>query len=1267
MGYPSLPPPSPPYPSLPLPLLPASSSTAPCYLRSLASSPWPPTLAPTRPPSLVGSVEDCPSLLRPCSHLGDLCFAAADAADADRPPRVLLIFSGPCDTWHCIAAQLTAAGAEVTTVDTALGGPTHDVLGSIGDVLVAAIASGEYDLIFLAPPCQSYSVRHRPKLRSQSEPDGITPAPLEWARYLEKHNAIGRFCARAIEAAVSSGTDIGLENPADRGEGSLAAWTDHADHGSIWRTSHVGAALRTAQAEVFTFAMCSFGAAYQKWTSIAATGRLASALAFLHEERCRCQHGRQRHSELLSGLDEFGMSRATRASAYPMQLSGALCTAFLQAISPTTPCPRAAPPTAAPAAAGAGATDGRVALGPGLGARSAAACERARHVSLRFASPHSLWPAPLSELCAAPFPTDLRASVVPEVAASSSKAMRRRPLLRRRGGPAPTGPPQPPAPARPRPQRGAAHEDEPRAPGAPDGDISIDMLFVGDAYESEVQSWLRLADAAAREIVAGRRPTDLPPTRVLGQEYLQPWARDIVWDCRDRARCRPVRRSDRNTVFPGARQVNRAAIRRVAALLDWPDTDIVNQIGEGGIEPRSSCALEIVLAFHHESLLSEVAMAQKRIDAELGEQWVAPLSTDLPFVPCRLQPRGVVLQARTRVGADGAVEEYMKPRITSDSSFGGPDSVNAGVHDLDRAVKLPSPQQLGRGWGICLSAFQPAHPRGPGDPEDLDDPAGGGAAPSPPRDGPTVQGYCIDAESAYSFCPIQEADLWTQAFVWWSATGRAGFTTDYRLGFGGAFGPNRFERISTMAAAYSQHLQAEFDLAQPEPAIVRAWAARRAQLQASGDLVAGDAQLHARYLQVFIDDFLGTAGTDPVAPLDYVSHISFDGPSMRAAGCVPAPADSRVYVHAQIVVWALADIGLYASPPKCHVGSPLIGLGLRFDAKRERIDCPPTKQSSVLADAAEQLSLAAEAHEVERARARRLVGRLCSLSQVAPPLRPLLHGGYALDGSSAARRQLPRASAQRHDRSSLTEGGAAESDWMELLAAALELIEANVGVPLAAQSVLPHRLAAGGLTSVTDASGEDGFGGYAFAADAPEKVFILSEFWPANALSALLASADEAQAELRRRGSHTAVPHLPMPAAELFTAVLLPLLVHRSLPLGIAYAVGDCMPAVYALESLYSKRRQMRTLVTAARDSGIRWAPAHVPRDFNVDADRLSHPAGYAAVAREAADAGYSVERLRPSAEDWDLLARVIADARVQASGRPRKQRRRSGGDRPPS
>eukprot|EP00966_Prymnesium_polylepis_P063627 1475750-Prymnesium_polylepis.1 len=62
---------------------------------------------------------------------------------------------------------------------------------------------------------------------------------------------------------------------------------------------------------------------------------------------------------------------------------------------------------------------------------------------------------------------------------------------------------------------------------------------------------------------------------------MAPFARGLVWDCPDPSDCRPVRRSTRDTAFPGARQLDRAAARRAAAELDWVDTDIIDQIGEG--------------------------------------------------------------------------------------------------------------------------------------------------------------------------------------------------------------------------------------------------------------------------------------------------------------------------------------------------------------------------------------------------------------------------------------------------------------------------------------------------------------------------------------------------------------------------------------------------------------------------------------------------------------------------------------------------------------
>eukprot|EP00965_Chrysotila_dentata_P044849 1489998-Pleurochrysis_carterae.AAC.1 len=88
----------------------------------------------------------------------------------------------------------------------------------------------------------------------------------------------------------------------------------------------------------------------------------------------------------------------------------------------------------------------------------------------------------------------------------------------------------------------------------------------------------------------------------------------------------------------------------------------------------------------------------------MAEEWVAPPMRHLPFVPCRLQPRDVILQSRQRVStaADGTlrVEDYDKPRVTTNSSFGGADSVNAGVPEAERVVRLPRVQELARALAI---------------------------------------------------------------------------------------------------------------------------------------------------------------------------------------------------------------------------------------------------------------------------------------------------------------------------------------------------------------------------------------------------------------------------------------------------------------------------------------------------------------------------------------------------------------------------------------
>ena len=738
-------------------------------------------------------------------------------------------------------------------------------------------------------------------------------------------------------------------------------------------------------------------------------------------------------------------------------------------------------------------------------------------------------------------------------------------------------------------------------------------------YEGEVLTWFALADVAAAAIREGRRPAPVP-TRVIGQERLQPWARGVVWDCRDPMACVPVARSTRHTAFPGKRQLDRDAVRRVAALLDWHDGDIIDQIGEGGVEVRSDCTLDIVLTFHHDSLLQEMEMAEASVTAHTAEGWVEPPRRHLPFVPCRLQPRGVVMQPRTRLREDGVtLEEYDKPRITTDSSFGGVDSVNAGCSDEDRSVGLPSCQSLGRGWAICQSAF----------PTD---------APATEGGGTRVRGYCVDAESAYSFCPVQHADLWTQCFCWWGPDGRTGTAVDLRMGFGGAFAPNRFVRTSTFVAAYAQHLQDQFDSEQPLPPCAQRFTAHRRARQATGLLPPGEGQCRPRYLQVFVDDFTGSAAADTVVPPPSVAHIQPAPDHMMAAGCAPAAAHTRVWVHAQLTVLALQRLGLHAAPHKIMCGSPLPALGLLVDGDESTIRCPAGKLRAVLADAAAQLERATTSGDVDRTRARRLVGRMQNLTQVAPDLRGSMHGGYAVTEASWPGSGGSRGAGTMH----LRHGSPAHSGWVQLLRRAPEALAPNVGVQMAPSLTAPARDSPGCVTSVTDASGEDGFGGYAFSADRPGEVFVLSEPWGAWATAALAAAADPDQARARRDGDQPR-PHLSMPAAELFAAIALPLAMARVTPLSTVFAVGDCSPAAGAIDALYSRTPQVRHLLEAAAASPWAWIGAKVPREANLDADRLSHPAQAADVRGEAARSGLAVHELKLLRSDWALLEEAIS------------------------
>ena len=822
----------------------------------------------------------------------------------------LIVFAGPGHD-DDLASNLRARGVHVDAFDTKLGGHEHDVtVPAVADALLSATASGKYDFIFIATPCSSYSVAHRPQLRSRRTPMGLPSVPPSWLRYLDKHNLLGSFTARLVAAAESAGAPWAIENPADRGDAtSPAYWKLYDDHAPLWMHQHVSSALGDAHAVLRTFAQCSFDSPFQKWTTIAHPPSISTEFGFLDEHACH--HGRSLHLARAHGLAPDGYSISAASAAYPPAMNRALARAIAHSIT------RAAQLDVPHPAAAVG---GRISDGHQLGADVAAACEGARHHPPRWASLRNRLPASVASLRAEPFPGDL---FHPHI---SSKP----PIARA---------------ARLRAQREAEQAALSASSTAADrlrrisaGPINISQLFHDGVYVGIIAPWMTHADAAFAAIAAGGA-VNRPPTVTVGQEQMQPWARGIVWDCHAPSACVPVQRSTRSTIFPGKRQLDRAALRHVAADLHWHDADIIAQAGEGGVECRSHCPLDTVLAFHHQSLVAEHSSAEKVVIADLAEEWISAPVRHLPFVPCRILPRGVIMQERARLvpatdGGEPTAEAYLKPRITTDSSHGGDAAVNAGVESHERGTNLPRAQDHARGLAICDTAGG-AHLR--------------------------ASSYVVDAESAYRFCPVQQADLWTQCFLWHDSSGSAGVCIDRRLGFGGAFAPNRFQRISTLVAAHIQSLHAAFDATQPLPPTAALWVAERTARQLRGELppcghLGIGSHLSPRYLQVYVDDFNGAALLDLVETPPAVADIIIHPALSLANGASHAPAGTRVHVHAQLAVRGLRDVGLDAQPNKVVVGDPVTSLGLRVSRAERQINCPALKRASLLDSAARQRS-----------------------------------------------------------------------------------------------------------------------------------------------------------------------------------------------------------------------------------------------------------------------------------------------------------------------
>ena len=237
---------------------------------------------------------------------------------------------------------------------------------------------------------------------------------------------------------------------------------------------------------------------------------------------------------------------------------------------------------------------------PGNFAR--AAVDAARSKRKRWASHRNLVPASEAEL---------RAATMPD-------------LLPHAGATAWPGPPSQPG--------AAARLDEFRRA------LGGRSVRIGDLWEpaewERFQRWMQRA----------RRGVYQPPAR-FPQSSLVPLARGYVWDTRDPQDCRPMEPSDIDTPFPGRRQIDRRAFRRLARELLGASTRTSSARSAAAASSRArgassppSCTRTRPASLIH--VPGRRPRPSTRSSARTGRS--AP-STSRPAVPSRALPRDVIM------------------------------------------------------------------------------------------------------------------------------------------------------------------------------------------------------------------------------------------------------------------------------------------------------------------------------------------------------------------------------------------------------------------------------------------------------------------------------------------------------------------------------------------------------------------------------------------------------------------------------------------------
>ena len=150
-------------------------------------------------------------------------------------------------------------------------------------------------------------------MRTRLEMLGKRFLPQKHRAELNRANDVtARMCALLL-LAHRVGTQFIIENPADRGDVSVPDLFINEEHGPLWLVKAVIALSKHTAARVVTFPMCSFGARWQKYTTLMYTAGFDSWLDVLSGRKC--DHAK--HEKVAGGDKTADVWNSSMAAAYP--------------------------------------------------------------------------------------------------------------------------------------------------------------------------------------------------------------------------------------------------------------------------------------------------------------------------------------------------------------------------------------------------------------------------------------------------------------------------------------------------------------------------------------------------------------------------------------------------------------------------------------------------------------------------------------------------------------------------------------------------------------------------------------------------------------------------------------------------------------------------------------------------------------------------------------------------------------------------------------